>query len=219
MSYKLFIKDIPKNTPSHEIKHYLCKRVKLLSFKKSKNKGKSINNYVIIEVRTNKEAKFLLDKPHVFRGNLLGITRYLTETQRKERASSVVKKRIFLNDLNLGATEDFVLNTFQKFGEIESIFLKKKFIDETQRYGIVYCFITFEEESSVNKVLFQKQFFYEQYRITLIKSVEESRKLNEAKYAQIVQMTENCGISKTSNYYNEKSDSEESQQVDKRMQL
>jgi hypothetical protein len=68
MSVKLFIKDIPKNTPSHEIKLYLSKRVKLLSFKKSKNKGKSINNYVIVEVRNSLEADVLLENSHYFRG-------------------------------------------------------------------------------------------------------------------------------------------------------
>jgi hypothetical protein len=50
----------------------------------------------------------------------------------------------------------------------------------------------------------------------MVKNVEESRVLNEAKYSRIIKMTENCGISKTSNYYNEKSDSSESPYSSKR---
>jgi hypothetical protein len=109
MTVKLFVKDIPKNTPSHEIKRFFSRRVKILFFKKSKNKVKSINNYVIIEVKGEKEARPLLTKSVRFKGVTLSITKYLTETQRQNRAHSVTKKRIFLNDLSLQVDENFIL--------------------------------------------------------------------------------------------------------------
>jgi RNA recognition motif-containing protein len=59
------------------------------------------------------------------------------------------------------ADENWVLNLFQKYGEIESIFLKKKFIDPLETTGIVYCFVTFENEQSVTNAMADRNLIFQ----------------------------------------------------------
>jgi hypothetical protein len=76
-------------------------------------------------------------------------------------------------------------------------------VDQFKFYGITYCFITFKEEQKAKAVMLERYNIYQNYGISLIRTVEESRMLNEIHYKEIVKMTENYCLSKTSNYYNE----------------
>jgi RNA recognition motif. (a.k.a. RRM, RBD, or RNP domain) len=201
MVYKVFIKEMPKNTASYDFKNFLAKIVPIKSFKKSKNKGKHINNYVIVEVQSQRDADILIKNKYVYRGNRLDVSMYLSDNEKETRAAVAIKKKVYVNDLWLSVSQDDLVKIFSKIGAIESVFLKKKYTDETEKNGIVYSFISFVEEASVHKCLQATKSIFDLFKITLIRTVEESKKLNEAKYLDLLKSIESSCLSKTMNYY------------------
>jgi RNA recognition motif-containing protein len=113
----------------------------------------------------------------------------------------IKKKRVFVNDLSVDVTEKEILNFFLRYGEIYAVFLKKKFVEQNCSVGITYCFITFKEETTKEKVLLEKGLLKEQYGMNIVESIEESKILNRIKYTELVELTNHQGVSITHNYF------------------
>jgi RNA recognition motif-containing protein len=84
-----------------------------------------------VEVADAKQANRLLRGEYTFEGNRLQVNKFLTAEERILQSQEIKKKRVFINDVNISVTEQEILNFFKSFGEIYSVFLKKKFVDES----------------------------------------------------------------------------------------
>lgn len=198
---KVFIKDLPRKTNLALLKGFLLRFVDIVSFTKQKNHAKDELLAVTVEVANPDQANTLIQGEFEFEGSKILISKFLSQEERLQQSLEIKQKRIFVNDLSIRVTEKEILNFFLNFGQIHAVFLKKKFSDLSCTLGITYCFITFKDKESKDKVLDAKKFLHEQFGMNIVQSIEESKILNRIKYNELVELTNRQGVSVTHNYF------------------
>lgn len=149
-THSLFLGSLPNTFTVRVLKKFLQKTLKSkFKIKKGKNKGKSKATFAIITVFTDEDKNTLLYKEHFINKTELKFEKYKTEEDLYLEASKMLLRRIYVNNLPHGITEEDVHKIFSKYGDIETIFLKDKEIKGYTVEKVVKCFLTFNDEKSV----------------------------------------------------------------------
>jgi RNA recognition motif-containing protein len=150
----IFVGCLPAQTPAEQLMAYFSQfKVRIISLKRKKNKGKKSPGYAILEVSSLQEFEVLLAKEHFLKGKKLLLKPYLSPEERLKKEEFFQQRRVYLKNLPENVTTEQIKEEFGKFGEIESIMTKKK-----GGTGRLYGFVTFEHEESAARCINQKRF-------------------------------------------------------------
>lgn len=141
--HKIFIADLPKGTKYKKLQRYVGSKVR--DFRVNISTKKQSKNHLsgVIELKSKEDYEYLLYTKFVYKKHTCQLRPYLTPNERKQFNRERLNRRIVINNLLPGTTEEDVRIVFQAFGSIEKIFLK---VNENHgpHQGSIHGFVTFK---------------------------------------------------------------------------
>lgn len=182
--YQLFIGSLPSSFTPAVIKAFLNQALKgPYQLEQTKRKGKKKQARAVISVFSTADRDFLLNQKHFINNQEIRLQIYKTEDELKQLAKAVLRRRIYIKGLPVGATKEEIEREFEGFGKIETIFMKKnkQFVEGQmiQKKGVnevLKCYVTFAEESSRAKCMDAQPMYFRGEPIELYLKTTTSQK-------------------------------------------
>ena len=180
---KVIIKNLPPETTEENLRKFIkekcatlnIKNLRLIKDENGKNRG-----FAFIDLHSIDEANFLISELN----NQNFLSHFITCAISKScKSGSNDFRTIFVNNLSFESTEETIEKVLNNFGNI----LEIRLIKDSNGRNKGYCYVEFQEESSVEKILEKKnEIFIDGRKVIIEKSISNKKIRNNIKFVVFV---------------------------------
>ena len=148
---KLFLGGIPVEMDDEQVANALSQVLEIVSFNSESYEGKRNRGYGYLTVKSIEDAKNLLNfKPFYLDGRKIDIKLAESREESMAKMSEVMKRKLFVSQLNKDTDEAKFKGYFQQFGEIEYAYIVLNLRTKKSRS---FGFVLYQNESSAEAAL------------------------------------------------------------------
>lgn len=191
MSIPVIIKSCPRDIKVNHVHSFLNKTLKLKSVCNIYRDIEKCKKIWII-LNSQKEAEFLIKGKHFlnkrrvkFSFDPLHLKKMYTQKIRQEF-------RLYINNIDPSIEGEDLYKVFSKFGEVESVFLKK--IEYEKNYPqedtiIIFCFVCFKNKQGFTNASQNQLYIEKKHAIKFFADLDDSRSFNTKNFGHLENRT------------------------------
>jgi polyadenylate-binding protein len=179
---KVIIKNLPAETTEENLIKFIkekCGTLKIKNLRLIKDENGKNRGFAFVDLNSNDESNFLISEIN----NQLFLSKIITcAISKNYKNGSNDFRTIFVNNLSFDSTEESIKKILCEFGNI----LEIRLIKDSNGKNKGFCYVEFQDENSIEKILEKKNIFIDNRKVIIEKSVSNKKIRNNIKFVVFI---------------------------------
>ena len=179
---KVIIKNLPIETTEENLIKFIkekCGTLKIKNMRLIKDENGKNRGFAFVDLNTIDEVNFLISNLN----NQSFLSKIITcAISKSYKNGSNDFRTIFVNNLSFDSTEESIKKVLCEFGNI----LEIRLIKDSNGKNKGYCYVEFQDESSIEKIIEKKNIFIDNRKVIIEKSISNKKIRNNIKFVVFV---------------------------------